>query len=528
MSPETRATPAARFLEHALVFTFVAHGLGMLSLVAFLLPGLPGGSTAADADRVAYIAAHPWLWRLGWLPWQVTALSDIVLAVALVRTPWIKRLPAFVTLALTCLAILPDQIGQARWITEGVRLAEQAVRTHSVADYLHFEALIYRAVSAWAATLYTLGAVGWTWCFVSAGTWNRRLTLLSVPLWMIFLVAGIGPLLPVGRQPSAPVIGIMNALGFLLLEWWFLEVLEAVIRTSRRDNQLGRFMEWRAPHAGPAGWLATGLANSRVIRLFCEYLPGLPFDSDITDVIYINYLVEAERVKPLVPAGLELRRLGPDGRYALFSLLTYKHGRLGPRMARRWPLPLPSAIQSNWRIHVQDPHSQSLGIYFITNAAAHPIVSIGGRLMLEALPMHLLASAVLEHTPDGCFRLVLAPGAGSGPDLEALLCPICDTALPQPWAGCFTDYEAFLEYCVPQNRAMACQPWYGRVSRQEIRLDIPLADCAPLVGPVQSRAAQEIAGDALPLCFHVARVAFRFDAQQFDALPPSPDAVPLK
>src|SRR5438105_2517482 len=84
-----KAILAARFLEQALVFTFVAHGLGMLSLIAFLLPGLPGGSTPENAPRIAYIAMHPWLWRLGWLPWQITALSDILLAIALVRTPWI-------------------------------------------------------------------------------------------------------------------------------------------------------------------------------------------------------------------------------------------------------------------------------------------------------------------------------------------------------------------------------------------------------------------------------------------------------
>ena len=519
-SPHGRAVPAARFLERALVFTFVAHGLGMLSLLAFLLPGLPGGSNPDDAARIGYIAAHPWLWRLGWLPWQITALSDILLAVALVRTPWIPRVPAFATLALTCVAVLPDQIGQALWITEGVRLAQRSIQSHNFAAYLHFEPGIYRATSAWAAILYTLGAIGWTWCFASAGTWNRRLTSLSVPLWALFLAAGIGPLLPNGLQPTAPLVGAANALGFLLMEWWFLDVLEQVLRRSRTDGAFGKFMAWRAPWHGPPGRLADLLLNSRVVRLFCEYVPGIPFDSDITDVIYVNYLVEASRVEALVPPGLELRRLGPEGRYALFTVLTYWHGRLGPRMARRLPVPLPSAIQSNWRIHVRDPHTQSIGIYFVTNAANHPIVSFGGRLMLEAMPMHLLAKAILAHQPDHCLRLVLDPGAGSGPVIEALLCPTQERALPEPWASCFENYESFLEYCVPQNRAMASQPWYGRISRQEIRLNIPLTDCAPLSGPVQSRAVQGIAGDAVPLCFHVARVDFRFDRQEFDRLPP--------
>ena len=98
--------------------------------------------------------------------------------------------------------------------------------------------------------------------------------------------------------------------------------------------------------------------------------------------------------------------------------------------------------------------------------------------------------------------------------------------LGEPWTSCFENYDAFLDYCVPQNRAMASQPWYGQVSRQEIWLDIPLADCTPLTGPVQSRAAQAIAGDAVPLSFHVANVAFRFDRQEFDRLPLSIAAQP--
>jgi hypothetical protein len=58
--------PAARFLEQALLFTIVAHAAGMVSMALLLLPAMPGGGNLSDASRVAYIAAHPWLWRLGW------------------------------------------------------------------------------------------------------------------------------------------------------------------------------------------------------------------------------------------------------------------------------------------------------------------------------------------------------------------------------------------------------------------------------------------------------------------------------
>jgi hypothetical protein len=234
-------------------------------------------------------------------------------------------------------------------------------------------------------------------------------------------------------------------------------------------------------------------------------------------VIYVSYLADVDRLADLVPEGLELQRLGPEGRFALFTHLTYRHGRIGPRFLHRIPVtPLPSPIQSNWRIHVTDPRTGLAGIHFVVNAASGTIVPLGARLMLQSMPMHGLAESELSRTSDGCFRLNLSPVNGRGPDIEATLCPTNDRTLPAPWNLCFGDYHAFLEYCVPQNRAMASQPWHRRVSRQEIRLDIPLEDCCPLSGKVHSRMAEEIAGNSATVSFHVPRVTFRFDSQEFD------------
>src|SRR5690349_18896476 len=88
------AHPPARFLERALLFTFVIHAVGMVSMVLCLLPGIPGGGNVGVAGRAGHIAYHPWLWRIGWVPWQLTALSDLLLGLALVRTAWVPRWPA--------------------------------------------------------------------------------------------------------------------------------------------------------------------------------------------------------------------------------------------------------------------------------------------------------------------------------------------------------------------------------------------------------------------------------------------------
>ena len=53
-------------------------------MVAVLREGLPGGSDTAG-QRLVFIQGHVWEWRLGWLTWNLAALSLLALYVALGR-----------------------------------------------------------------------------------------------------------------------------------------------------------------------------------------------------------------------------------------------------------------------------------------------------------------------------------------------------------------------------------------------------------------------------------------------------------
>jgi hypothetical protein len=258
------------------------------------------------------------------------------------------------------------------------------------------------------------------------------------------------------------------------------------------------------------------VGNNRLIRFCCEFLPSVAFSSDITNVIYINYLVEAERLEPFVPRGLDLERLGPGGRYALFTFLTYRHGHFGPNLFGPLRRLLPSPIQTNWRIHISDPQTGLKGIYFVTNAISSTLHAMPARLLAEGMPMHVLQRSELKLNGDGTYLVQLDPGKGSGPDAEAALRTSEAQTLSAPWCECFSSYRDFLAYCVPQDRAMSSQPWHGWVTRQEINLEIPLDSCEPLEGEVSSRAARAIIGDATPVCFRVASVAFHFSREKRD------------
>jgi len=514
---KTAQRPAARFLEGALLFALLTHAAAMLGML-LLLPGLPGGGTDSLAERAAYVAAHPWLWRLGWFPWQMAALSDLLLAAALLATPWIPRLPAFLTLLATLIAAGPEQTAEWTWTNHGLDLAANAVRTGSFASYQAFETANFQRIAVWAACWYVVAALGWTWCLAAAGTWTRTLTRLSWATWGVLALAALCPVMPAAIGPGPVLVAVCNGVGFALLLAWLALATEAVLRRCRPDAAHGRLAPWRHPTRSWFGTILDTVANSRLARAVGECLPTLAFASDIEDVIYVNYLVEAKRLEPLVPPGLELQRLGPDGRHALFTFLTYRHGHFGPRLLGPLRRLLPSPVQSNWRLHVRDPQTGTVGIYFVTTAIDGTLHALAARLLAEGMPMHLLRQGEVRPLPDGSFAVRLEPGQGSAPDCTAVLRPTTDSNWSAPWSECFGSHREFLAYCVPQDRAFSAQPWYGRLTRQEIRLDIPLEACEPLTGTVESRAAQALVGETAPLCFRVPKVAFRFDREEYDPM----------
>jgi len=477
---------------------------------AFLLPALPGGTATTDVARIARIATHPWTFRLGWLPWQLCAVADLLLAIAMVRVRWLPHRAAIGVLVATCCAVIPDQLAQAIWVTRGVDLA----RTDANA-YLSLEREIFPLTAGWGAAFYTIAALGWTWCFVKAGTWSRTLTVLSVPLWLTMTVAVVTLLVPEAHRPSSSFVSAANGLGFAELQLWLALVTEEVLRRARPFEPYGRLARWRHPGSGLLARIADLVANSRLLGMILEPVPEAEMRSDIEDVVYVNYLVSADRAAEFVPPGLELERLGPGGRHALFTFLTFRHNHFGFAFLGPLRKLLPPSVQTNWRVHVRDPNTGHRGIYFFTNAITATMPALAARLTTEGMPMHVLRGASVTRSDAG-IEVVLDPGSGTAPDAKVSLRRSTEPALVGAWAECWMDWRDFLSYCVPQDRAMSSQPLRKRISRQEIDLGIPIDGCEPFAGTVVSAAAKAIAGDAAPLCFRVAKVAFKFSVELHD------------
>jgi hypothetical protein len=173
-----------------------------------------------------------------------------------------------------------------------------------------------------------------------------------------------------------------------------------------------------------------------------------------------------------------------------------------------------SPVQSNWRIYVTDPKTKIAGVYFVTTAINNTLYALASRLLSEGVSMHLLKNASAGRNVNGEIEMTVDPGSGSAPDLRATFRDAPQVpSLPRAFGECFASYRDFLAYCVPQDRALASQPWYRRIIRQEITLGIPLDTCTSLVGTIQSEALRQIVGDAAPVCFAIPSVRFRFDRQ---------------
>lgn len=509
---------AARFLEQVLLWTLLVHVAALLAILFVLLPGLPGGMHESTADRVAYVASHPWLWRLGWVPLAAAALCAIVLSVALWRTPWIPRLPAILLLPLTLAAVVPDLFGQTMWATDAVDLARRARSSHNYAAYMDFERQTYVQMEVWGGSLFVLMGCTWCWCLWQAGIASRALAVLSAGTWGAYSVKVGLAMLPEAARPPAAAMTSVHALAFLLLLAWLALVAEQVLARCRPQSAHGRQAPWRHPRRGFWGGMLNLLGRSHLVHALGEWLPLPKVVSEISDCVYVNYLVEAQRLERWVPCGLELQRLGPDGRYAMFSLLVFRHGHVGPA----WLGPLrrlcPSPIQTNWRLYVRDTHSGAEGVYFVTMAADNTWYALAARICTSAVPMHVLHAAELVRRSK-TWRIRLDPGGGTAPDLVADLEPAGDVLPTAAWRECFESYRAMLAWCVPQQRALCSQPWYQRMVRQEVRLDIPLADCRPLAGSVLSQAVREVVGDAVEVSFCVPNVAFALMREEYDYRP---------
>jgi hypothetical protein len=154
------STLAEPRLRAAIAGFSITHALGLLTMLLLILPGI---SPHVPLDeRAAYVREHTAGWRLGWLAWQASALSDVWLTFELFRRARALEAAAaqrwmVVAIALLALALIPDQFAEARLV--GDFTAATAL------DVWHEDLRLYmRLTGTWACLAYT----GMTVCWLQA------------------------------------------------------------------------------------------------------------------------------------------------------------------------------------------------------------------------------------------------------------------------------------------------------------------------------------------------------------------------
>ncbi|SDE85580.1 Uncharacterized conserved protein (COG2071) [Massilia sp. PDC64] len=271
---------------------------------------------------------------------------------------------------------------------------------------------------------------------------------------------------------------------------------------------------YRHPYPGYPGRVLEGLLNApSLARLRHALLSRLPFPvlrSDVADVVYVTWMVDARAAAALLPAGLRVWQRG--GRTPL-TVLTYRHGRFGPALAGPLRRLFPSPLQSNWRLYLDGPLPPGAPphtVWFLENMMDSGAYVAATRLFSDIMRTHRPARFTHGRAGDG-FATRIEPGAGSAPALAYTVAPGAQPVLPPAFAAAFGSWDGAVTMLACQDAALGWSARLGKLVLSHIDLPIPLDAVRPLVpaGPVACSLLDALPADGEPLCFLVPRVPFR-------------------
>jgi hypothetical protein len=266
------------------------------------------------------------------------------------------------------------------------------------------------------------------------------------------------------------------------------------------------------PHPGSTGRLIARLANSTRLanwrHAVMSRLPFVTLASEVADVIYVSWLVDAQAAQALLPPGLTLFQR--DGKTP-FTVLTYRHGHFGPRLAGPLRRLMPSPLQSNWRLYLDHAPAgapQVPTVFFLKNVMDSLPHALGTRLFSDILPTHL-AAGMTHGVDDKAAHCAIVAGAGSAPALEVQAQVAGARALDDEWRALFGSWDEAVAHLACQDAAVAYAPRNGKLALGEISLPVELAKVLPLT-PLRADCAllAQLPAVSKPFAFLVPSVPF--------------------
>tara|TARA_B110000444_G_scaffold256134_1_gene291883 strand:- start:8969 stop:9862 length:894 start_codon:yes stop_codon:yes gene_type:complete len=269
-----------------------------------------------------------------------------------------------------------------------------------------------------------------------------------------------------------------------------------------------------SPRRGPIHWLTAALCNSKLIaryrRKFTSFFPFLKLRSDVKNVVYMNWILETDKLRHLVPRGLELWE--KDG-MTLFTILTYRHGSFGPSFLGPFRRLFLSPLQSNWRLYLKSAPPnvpQGSTVLFLKNSMSSHLYALGTRVFSDVLATHHPRKFAHKRKNNG-FETTLSPGKGSAPELKCYVEESDEKTIDKPFSKLFDSWEDIVEFLSFQDAAVSYTDRDSIFAFSQIELPIDTTTIQPLkLQPEEFSCPMldNFAPLSEPLCYVIPKVRF--------------------
>lgn len=190
------------------------------------------------------------------------------------------------------------------------------------------------------------------------------------------------------------------------------------------ENRANNQNKFKHPNGSFGGKLIELLLNNLFFLKFKRFL-FYPFSkvklaSNIENVVYLNWLVDINKAKAILPEGITLKTYGDK---TLLTVLTYTHGNLRPSKLSFIKKIFGSPQQSNWRFYLNEQNSftgKKSTVYFIHNILGSLLYSFGSRIFSNSLLSHFPKSFT-HFGKDQLFTTEIVSGKSNSFNLKSIV-----------------------------------------------------------------------------------------------------------
>ncbi|WP_286862399.1 DUF2071 domain-containing protein [Sphingobacterium sp. UBA7625] len=233
---------------------------------------------------------------------------------------------------------------------------------------------------------------------------------------------------------------------------------------------------------------------------------AIKLKSEISHVVYLNWMVPLAKIQQFVPSGIALDLVGD---HVLFSVLTYRHGHFGPAKLYHLKSLYGSPLQSNWRLYISQTQKQFKvpTVLFLANVMSSQIYCIGSRLFSSMMYTH--QPLAFQHNHIGVqTHTKIIPGRSNAPDLEVVCHPCDHWNIPSQFLHLSKDINQLLNKIIIQDQALT--PLDNGLFRQaNIALKFDPKDIRPLkIDFFKSETLADIVQHEKCFAFEIPAVSF--------------------